>query len=316
MSARGTTGFNDDLIHDFSSSDKIDVSAWGITDFGQIQALLYRDSHHDAAFDAYYAGHDHVLRIANVDLNDLTASDFIFSTASVGHTVTGTSHDDVLFGTTGNDVINGGNGDDTLLGGAGNDVLSGGFGLDNFDGGSGFDTVSYAYDTDESVHVNLACGVAEFSDGAREYLNSIEAVTGSGVSDVLIGSNVNNTLQGGAGNDVLEGDKGADKLVGGTGHDSFVYAALSDSTVAATGRDTITDFASGDRIDLVHLENALHEDVTFVGAAAFSHHAGELHFVVSGGNTIVSLDSNGDGTADFAILLTGSHTLTAGDFIL
>jgi hypothetical protein len=54
----------------------------------------------------------------------------------------------------------------------------------------------------------------------------------------------------------------------------------------------------------------------FIGAAAFTHHAGEVRFAASGGNTIVSGDVNGDGVADFNIVLTGAITLVAADFTL
>src|SRR5262249_50330481 len=56
MVARDSTGSNDDLVHDFSAGDKLDVSAWGVSDFSQIRDLLYTDSHGDAAFNAYFDG--------------------------------------------------------------------------------------------------------------------------------------------------------------------------------------------------------------------------------------------------------------------
>jgi Ca2+-binding RTX toxin-like protein len=323
MSARGHA-FSDDLIHDFTpGSDRIDVSKWGVSDISQIRDLLYVDRAGDATFDANYGGQDHMLRIAGIDPNALVSSDFHYSHATAGDQ-TGTTHDDVMFGSTGDDVLRGGAGDDVLLGGKGDDTLIGGFGLDDYDGGQGFDKVSYAY-SDEAVNVNLASGVAVFGDGAKEYLKSIEAVAGSSADNVLTGTAGHNILDGEAGNDTLKGqggddiligDAGADKMSGGAGNDLFQYAALGDSTVAASGRDTITDFATGDHIGLTKLEAATGESFTFTGTAAFSHIAGELHYQIVGGNTLVSLDSNGDGAADFAILLSGVHTLTAGDFLL
>lgn len=111
-------------------------------------------------------------------------------------------------------------------------------------------------------------------------------------------------------------------MTGGAGADVFVYRALSDSTVAAAGRDMITDFSSlaGDKIDL-HLLDANSKVVgnqafSFIGTKAFSGTPGELHYGPSGQNTLVSGDVNGDGSADFSILLTGAHTLTASNFLL
>ena len=45
MSARGSAGSSSDYIRDFQFDvDKIDVSAWGISDFSQVQALLANGS--------------------------------------------------------------------------------------------------------------------------------------------------------------------------------------------------------------------------------------------------------------------------------
>lgn len=54
----------------------------------------------------------------------------------------------------------------------------------------------------------------------------------------------------------------------------------------------------------------------FIGTAAFSNTAGELRYEVVDGNTYVYGDTNGDGAADFMILLAGSYSLTAGDFVI
>ncbi len=325
MSVRSSAGGSDDLIHDFTQgADKIGVSQWGISDIGQVRKLLYVDSHGDAAFNAFFDGFDHVLRIKGIAPGALTSSDFVFSSSGPVNE-TGTKFDDVLFGSSGDDTLNGKGGHDLLLGGQGNDTLIGGFGLDSYAGGQGFDTVSYAY-SNEIVDVYLNSGVAIFGDGAREFLSSIEAVTGSSASNWLTGSSVDNTLRGLGGNDILKGlggndtlngGGGADKLAGGSGDDVFVYSSLGDSTVAGSGRDTITDFASGDKIDLTGLEAATGESFNFIGHNPFTHTAGEITFHVNNaGNTIVWLDSDGNGSADFAIQLAGSHTLSAGDFIL
>jgi Ca2+-binding RTX toxin-like protein len=324
MVTRDSSGSSDDLIHDYAAGDRIDVRAWGISTIEQVRQIAYIDHNGEVAFDAFYDGYDHVVRIAGLtSLNDLHATEFLFD-SSTAKTEVGTDYDDTLFGTAGNDTLNGGDGDDQLLGGAGNDVLIGGFGLDAYDGGSGFDYVSFAYSS-EKVDVNLSTGVATWYDGSTEPLVSIEGIVGSQADNVLTGNNArnefdgqdgNDTLIGAGGNDTLIGGKGADTLTGGTGNDEFFYRSLLDSTVTASGQDTITDFATGDHIDLVRVEAQQHESFHFIGTAAFSHTAGEIHYVVAGGNTVVSLDSNGDGVADFAIQLTGTHALSASDFIL
>jgi len=54
----------------------------------------------------------------------------------------------------------------------------------------------------------------------------------------------------------------------------------------------------------------------FIGTAHFHGTAGELHYATSGHQTIVSGDINGDGKADFELVLVGHIHLTAGDFQL
>jgi serralysin len=141
------------------------------------------------------------------------------------------------------------------------------------------------------------------------------ATTGSG-KDQLTGNDAANRLDGGAGddtlfglggNDVLIGGAGADTLTGGDGADTFRFAA-GDSGVGA-GRDTIADFHKGeDKIDLAGAS-------TFIGSSAFSGSAGEVRYAASSGQTVVELDSNGDGLADLQILLSGELQLSYSDFI-
>jgi serralysin len=82
--------------------------------------------------------------------------------------------------------------------------------------------------------------------------------------------------------------------------------------------DRIRDFAPGeDRIDLSRIEtDANNDSFTFVGGAEFTETAGELRVERSGGSTLVLGDTDGDGTADFALRLNGNVALTADDILL
>ena len=86
--------------------------------------------------------------------------------------------------------------------------------------------------------------------------------------------------------------------------------------------DRITDFshAQGDRIDLSGIDAntgaAGNQAFRFLGTGAYTHHAGEMHYYVSGSDTFVSGDVNGDGVSDFSIVLSGRLILAAGDFTL
>src|SRR5258706_11736213 len=121
MSDRVGAGFSDDLIHDLTFDvDHIDVSAWGVSDFSQIKALLFANQFGDAALDAFYGGIDHFLTIEFVAPGQLISSDFIYSNAGP-KTETGTDSADVLFGSRFGDTLDGRAGDDLLLGGVLND---------------------------------------------------------------------------------------------------------------------------------------------------------------------------------------------------
>ena len=138
-----------------------------------------------------------------------------------------------------------------------------------------------------------------------------ENLIGGPGNDVLTG----NFLNGNAGNDILTGGGGGDRLTGGAGADTFEFLSIADLPVGA-GHDTITDFtqADGDLIDLSAVA-AFHLTGND-GSDGFTGHAEELHFAQSNGNTIVQGDVNGDGVADFEIVLKGLIALKDTDFIL
>ena len=136
----------------------------------------------------------------------------------------------------------------------------------------------------------------------------------------LTGNELGNRLIGADGDDVLEGGGGRNVLFGGAGADSFVFGSLADSATGAN-RDVIRDFAPGDLIDLGGIDaiasSGIDDAFEFIGDTAFSQQAGELRqSSVGGGNTLISGDVDGDGTADFQILVVGIHVLQGTDFVL
>ena len=197
---------------------------------------------------------------------------------------------------TGNEMDNGirGNaGDNVLSGLGGNDFISGGNGNDHILGGSGADSLS-----------------------------------GDAGNDTLDGGLGNDFLYGGLGNDTLIGGEGADRLTGGLGADTLTGGAGADKFIFNTGDspnsgyDWINDFsrADGDKICVNSIDansnTAIEDKFTWRGADAFTHHAGELRYAVTGGNTYVYGDTNGDGVADFTIALHGAIALQVTDFIM
>jgi Ca2+-binding RTX toxin-like protein len=147
-----------------------------------------------------------------------------------------------------------------------------------------------------------------------------DSIGGLAGNDKLFGYAGSDFLDGGDGNDRITGGTGADNLTGGAGADTFIYSAVNESS--ASWMDTITDFsrAQRDTISLAAIDaNGLvdgDQAFTFVGAAEFSHRAGELRSYQSEGHTYVSGDVDGDGVGDFLIGLTSAVVLASGDFVL
>ncbi|MEZ5774119.1 MAG: proprotein convertase P-domain-containing protein [Hyphomicrobiaceae bacterium] len=140
-------------------------------------------------------------------------------------------------------------------------------------------------------------------------------------NDILIGGLGNDDLDGGPGNDILIGGRGKEDLIGGLGRDDFVYESIRDSRIGNGKRDFIVDFEHGrDDIDLRQIDAvkgvAGDQKFKFIGDDRFSGDPGELRFRISGGDTIVSGDIDGDRKADFEIELSGVVTLSKGDFLL
>jgi Ca2+-binding RTX toxin-like protein len=146
-------------------------------------------------------------------------------------------------------------------------------------------------------------------DGSAETNGAFRILSGAG----------NDTITGGQGNDILYGNGGADTLTGGAGNDVFVYADTVQSSGASV--DHITDFGAGDRIDLSQIDadttQGGDQAFAFIGSGAFGHHAGELRAELANGVWTIEGDTDGDGQADFTLLVTttGGHAITNTDFI-
>jgi Ca2+-binding RTX toxin-like protein len=134
----------------------------------------------------------------------------------------------------------------------------------------------------------------------------------------LFGGSSSDVIKGGAGNDLIYGGLGQDDLTGGAGADTFRYQGAGESTATAT--DRILDFATGDIIDLGRIDAVPGGgDDAFNLVGAFDGHAGQL-VLTQGANNVwtVSGDTDGNGQADFQILVTVSdgHQLGSSDFVL
>lgn len=247
--------------------------------------------------------------------------------------------DDTALGGAGNDTLSAADGDDVLNGGTGSDtaILYATFGDVRCDLQlSG--PFQFAFDATVAL-ISIENVILSNSNQRADWLfgniaanqfdagNGDDWLMGRGGNDILLGSDGNDKLEGGGGNDSLKGGTGADLLSGGSGQDTmtggteidtFGFAGVADSPAAT--RDRITDFVSGtDRIsfqDFVDLSDAVSpgpRDVTFtfIGNGNFSGTADEVRF--AGG--VLEADSDRDGVADLAIVLTGVTSLVLADFL-
>jgi Ca2+-binding RTX toxin-like protein len=228
---------------------------------------------------------------------------------------------DQLLGGSGNDELYAGAGDDIVDGGTGDDLIIGGDGAgnDKYTGGAGTDTVKYSSAT-AGITVNLTTGRAKSTSADSgigvDKLASIESVIGGNFADNLTGSALNNTLEGGGGNDFLFGGLGKDVLIGGAENDIFKYSKLMETGLGVK-RDVISDFASGDKIDLSAIDAKLgltkNDAFTFLSnAPTLATANGSLWFKAG----VLYGSTDRDVAAEFEIELTGVTSMTSADFFL
>jgi Ca2+-binding RTX toxin-like protein len=132
-------------------------------------------------------------------------------------------------------------GDDAISGSSEADTLS----------GDAFTVASFAYlrTGNDTIHGN---GGADVIYGDWKDFNIYARLRSGGGNDQLYGDAGKDTIYGDAGNDQIDGGTGADFIDGGTGNDSLSGGSGADTFVFAAGygRDTITDFGNGDKIDI------------------------------------------------------------------
>jgi serralysin len=143
-----------------------------------------------------------------------------------------------------------------------------------------------------------------------------DVLYGQGGGDRLKGNTGNDSLFGGAGRDYLEGGLGRDILTGGSGQDTFRFRSVLESQQGPLSSDLITDLSDDDRIDLsfIDADTTVAGDQAFLQVAAFTGAAGQLSLTYDAGaqQTTLAVDVNGDGLADFALLIAGEHLSAAG----
>ncbi len=210
------------------------------------------------------------------------------------------SKDDSFAGSSSNEYIYGSEGNDSLFGGGGDDWLIGGDGADSLDGGAGYDTASYN-SSRSPVVIDRLKPENNTADAKGDTFANIEAFQltssfddvfrGGSDAEAVYGGGGNDTLDGGDGDDRLDGEDDDDLLTGGAGNDTFAFYGRS------FGRDVVTDFVSGDVIEL--------------STSAFSSFAdvqGQMSQV--GSDTLIRFDD----TATVTLAGVTASNLTNADF--
>lgn len=252
-------------------------------------------------------------------------------------TLDGFLGNDLIYGNAGNDVIDGNKSHDRIFGGWGRDTISGGVDNDRISGGPGADLIFGGSEQDRLIGDGGADRLLG-GPGADTLLGSAgsDRLNGGAGHDRLFGGSHADLLVGDEGRDRLEGGSGADRLMGGSGHDrllggegpdrmwggdgedSFVFRTIADAPRAGDRGDVILDFQSGwDRLDL----SAIDADRSRAGDQDFDNggnrsQAHAVWWVRSGDDVILRGDVNGDGRADFAIILSHLSSLAESDITL
>ncbi len=149
--------------------------------------------------------------------------------------------------------------------------------------------------------------------------------TGNTQANTLTGNSGANRLQGLAGNDTIAGGGGADSIYGGAGNDRLTGDAGNDwfyfdsALNASTNKDTIVDFASGDKIVL---DNDVFTAIGAAGGLASSKFLisgsrvqdGDDYLIYNQSTGALSYDRDGSGTTYAAVqfAVIGTHA----DFVL
>ncbi|EKO3542420.1 cadherin-like domain-containing protein, partial [Vibrio fluvialis] len=224
----------------------------------------------------------------------------------------------------GNDTVNGNEGNDILFGDSINtDELP--WGQDgnpdkpsDLADGAGYDAlVTFLELRDGSTPSQV--DIYEFIKDNHELFNVAgdsrggdDILNGGDGNDILYGQGGDDTLNGGAGNDILIGGYGNDILTGGDGDDLFVFGgegAAKAEDQFKTHMDVITDFHSGDKIDLSQMldETPYSSMEDLLSHIEVKVDGTELELKIEGNNYTQSIVLN-NGATEFGISDSSSGT--------
>jgi hypothetical protein len=106
-------------------------------------------------------------------------------------------------------------------------------------------------------------------------------------------------------------------MKGAAGDDIFRFTAVNELTTDRNTTDIITDFRSGDRIDISFMDGdaavADLQDFVFVNGPLTG--AGQVNAVQTGKRTFIQGSTDADADPEFVITLLGVVTISSSDFI-
>jgi len=289
------------------------------------------DNAADVVTETGNQGSDRVFTTVNYTLGAGQTIEFLFANAgSTGLTLQGNELANNVQGNSGND---------TLFGHDGADILDGRGGIDDMTGGIGNDKY-YLDSANDAIHEGAAEGTLDiayasvsYTLGTGVYVERLYANAGS-TGITLQGNELGNLIFGGAGNDTLMGHDGADTLTGNGGNDRLIGGAGIDTLFGNAGvdtfvlqnlfadRDTIRDFAAGDKIEVSASLFGNGLTAGSLNANQFTSNATgvatttDQRFVYNSTNGALYFDADGSnaGARVQIATLTGAPGLTAGDF--
>lgn len=149
-----------------------------------------------------------------------------------------------------------------------------------------------------------------------------DTLSGGDGFDKIVGRSGDDTIFGGDKRDLILGGPGQDLLTGDGGSDHFRFNRTSESPANQADADIILDFSTAEN-DKVYLKSIDADTTTggnqafsFIGTGAFSSTPGELRYDVVGADLFVTADVNGNGIADFGLLIENLAAITANSFVL
>jgi Ca2+-binding RTX toxin-like protein len=281
----------------------------------------------------------------NDSLSGGTGSDQLFGDAGAD-ALDGGSGNDFLFGGEGNDRLDGGTGADFMFGGAGDDIYyvddAGDFATEAPNEGTDTVRATVSFSLGGEVENLQLLGTADIAGSGNGLSNTLtgnsgaNVLSGGGGADVIKAGDGADTLYGGSGADTLLGQNGDDFIIGGSGNDTMTggagadtFVILDESVIAWSSDgpgpfeiDTILDLdkAQGDKLDLSGIDADIHTDgdQAFTLVGAFGRHAGEMTLTFNAGSntTMLALDVDGDGRADYQMRITGDVRADSGGWLL